>query len=350
MTQHHPSIRTVVLAAHALFLGVALSYGCHSSSSGLQAGLDAATTDGEITGGGPASSGGAVGAGGFGGSALGGNGGTSSWVVPGTGGAVAGLISCKMGESACNDGIDNDGDGRIDAADPECVGPCDNDEGTFATGISGDNMDACKQDCFFDGNSGAGDDGCEWNLKCDPANPGANAAKSCPYDANFKNCPNTQSQQCIDFCRRLTPNGCDCFGCCAVPWNGTTRTIMLAAGCTAASFGDPTKCPLCTQNPSCINTCGKCEICVGKPAPDPGCVIPPPGTPVGTGGTTGTGGTSGTGGTTGTGGTSGTGGTGGTTEPPVDQPCPTGVTYCGNGGACPGGSYCQTGCCVQWIL
>ena len=36
--------------------------------------------------------------------------------------------------------------------------PLDNDESSFATGIPGDNMDACKQDCFFDGNSGMGDD------------------------------------------------------------------------------------------------------------------------------------------------------------------------------------------------
>ena len=28
--------------------------------------------------------------------------------------------------------------------------------GPFATGISGDNMDACRQDCFFDGDSGMG--------------------------------------------------------------------------------------------------------------------------------------------------------------------------------------------------
>ena len=38
----------------------------------------------------------------------------------------------------------------IDLADPECVGAADNDEATYATGISGDNIDACKQDCFFD--------------------------------------------------------------------------------------------------------------------------------------------------------------------------------------------------------
>ena len=125
-------------------------------------------------------------------------------------------VGCaNLGVMACGDGKDNDGDGLIDAEDPECSGPCDNDEGSFATGIPGDNMDACKQDCFFDGNSGSGDDKCEWNLKCDPKSPGANLAKACPYDPNAS-CPTDQVQGCKDYCLTRTPNGCDCFGCCQV--------------------------------------------------------------------------------------------------------------------------------------
>ena len=101
-------------------------------------------------------------------------------------GGAGGLAGGKLGITQCSDGLDNDGDGKIDLADPECVSPLDNDESSFATGIPGDNKDACKQDCFFDGNSGMGDDGCEWQLKCDPANTGAGAAASCPYDSTFK--------------------------------------------------------------------------------------------------------------------------------------------------------------------
>src|SRR6185295_16580865 len=120
----------------------------------------------------------------------------------GAGGVGGGKI--PIGQTQCSDGIDNDGDGKTNYNDPECVGPLDNDEGTFATGIPGDNMDACKQDCFFDGNSGMGDDGCDWNLKCDPANtnPG-----QCMYDSKFNNCSAQQSQKCINNCRKLTPNG-----------------------------------------------------------------------------------------------------------------------------------------------
>jgi len=100
----------------------------------------------------------------------------------GSGGAggITGIDGGKIpvGMTQCSDGIDNDMDGKTDYNDPECVGPLDNDESTYATGIPGDNIDACKQDCFFDGNSGMGDDGCEWNLKCDPANPGASATRA----------------------------------------------------------------------------------------------------------------------------------------------------------------------------
>ncbi len=40
--------------------------------------------------------------------------------------------------------MDNDGDGLVDGFDPECTGPFDDDEATFATGIPGDNKDPRK--------------------------------------------------------------------------------------------------------------------------------------------------------------------------------------------------------------
>jgi hypothetical protein len=357
-------------AGGAILGGIAVRGGSSTSYGGMVAG--SSTANGGMVAGshdaggfadvpvGGSSDAGAIASGGTSGSSSD-AGSTSSWGTAGTGGdgstgsVVPGGFSCPVTPSACNDGVDNDGDGLIDAQDPECVGPCDNDEGTFATGIPGDNIDACKQDCFFDGNSGQGDDGCDWNLKCDPRSPGADAAKACPYDPNFKNCPTTQSDKCIKFCQRITPNGCDCFGCCKVPWNGSTVTIMLAANCSAASYGDPSKCPACTQNDSCTNPCGKCEICLGKPQPDPGCVLPPPGTPVGNpdsgaggaGGSSGAGGAGGSSGAGGAGGSSGAGGTGGSSgTPPDDLPCGPNTVYCGNGGTCPSGQFCLTGCCT----
>jgi len=341
------------LALVAMLAGGAIVAGCGSKSNGTGTGGTGGGSGGATAGttgaGGSAGAAGA-GAGGSAGAAGAGTGGSAGAAGSGAGGATTGGtggtgtiigITCEVGTTTqCNDGMDNDGDGKIDLADLECVHPCDNDEATFGTGISGDNMDACKQDCFFDGNSGQGDDGCNWDLRCDSANPGGNAAKACPYDPNKNNCPTMQSAKCIKNCSKLAPNGCDCFGCCAVQTGGTTVNVLLGSGCTADKFGDPAVCARCTQSTTCVNPCDTCEICLGRPVPtDPSC-FPPPAD-----------GGAGTGGSGGAGGSSGTGGTGGT-PPPV---CPANVTTCGPGGqvavdACPAGFYCQTGCCVGFTI
>jgi hypothetical protein len=161
----------------------------------------------------------------------------------------------------CGDCIDNDNDGKVDAEDVECVNPCDDDEGSFATGIPGDGMDACKQDCFFDGNSGAGDDKCQWNLKCDPANPGA---PKCSYDANF-NCP-AQANMCLQVCK--PPTGCDCFGCCSVYVEGELHDILLGdADCSIDNFD---QCAPCTKAEDCSPEECKpelCKPCINQPLP-----------------------------------------------------------------------------------
>ena len=239
----------------------------------------------------------------------------------GAGGLGGGKI--PIGQTQCSDGIDNDGDGKIDYNDPECVGPLDNDEGTYATGIPGDNVDSCKQDCFFDGNSGMGDDGCDWQLKCDPLTNNA----SCPYDQAYAQSHQSecslsasQSQTCIDNCRKLVPNGCDCFGCCAVP--GASTPIRLATTCTTKDFADPTKCPPCTQVTQCMTPCGHCDYCIGKDTLPADCT-PDGGVDAGKDGGT-----------------------------PYN--CPTGYTACGQYGVdpsmCPPDTGCVTGCCRPIVI
>jgi hypothetical protein len=280
-------------------------------------------------GGGATGSGGSATTGGGGSATTGGGGSTTTGggggatgsggtTTTGTGGS-SGTPTCNPNGPQCFNCKDDDGDGFIDAADPECTGPLDNDESSFATGIPGDNSDPCKQDCFFDGNSGQGDDGCIWDFRCDPLSPGANAAHACPYDPNYHNCPTSQSSMCLAVCQRVTPNGCDCFGCCLIP--GAPNAIYLSSTCTAKDFADPTKCPPCTQQTSCINTCGHCEICVGKPTLPPDC-FPDGGTSSPDGG-----------------GDAGI----------INTNC-EGYVYCGPGGVdpanCPANSYCITGCCI----
>ena len=230
------------------------------------------------------------------------------------------LVGSDGTSPQCANCKDDDGDGLIDWLDPECAGPLDNDEKTFGTGIPGDNVDACKQDCFFDGNSGAGDDKCEWNLKCDPKN--TSAASTCQYDPNFKNCPKTQADQCKKFCAALTPNGCDCFGCCTVTFNGTSKDVMLSPTCSVADINDPTKCAACTKNTDCQNDCGPCELCLGKTTIDPSCTPPPP-----DGGTD-----------------------AGQPDPLGGQTCSIeGAQACNAQAPCPIGTYCVTGCCIQIV-
>ncbi|HLV22616.1 MAG TPA: hypothetical protein VKZ49_17115, partial [Polyangiaceae bacterium] len=223
--------------------------------------------------------------------------------------------------------------------DPECTGALDNDEDSFATGIPGDNTDACKQDCFFDGNSGAGDDGCNWDLRCDSASPGEHTPKACPYDPNFKNCPETQSQKCLDSCGTFTPNGCDCFGCCTVFVEGVGHDVLLLPTCQAENIDDEQACPRCTKVAACDNPCGECEYCLGK-APDPSCEPP------GTGGAGGAGGGGGGAAGSGAAGGPGTGGSAGSGQ------CPDGVTPCtpGDSSGCASDEYCLTGCCSKIIV
>ena len=182
-------------------------------------------------------------------------------------------LDCGGATYACGNGIDDDKDGLTDLEDPECTGPCDDDESSFATGLPGDNMD-CKQDCFFDGNSGQGDDGCIWNLRCDPENPGANIG--CEYTGN-NNCENESQaswdQECIDFCLPFVPPGCDCFGCCIVDTPEGEITVFLNSDESGeCSLDNLEACESCTFNDDCGNPCdGECELCFGQDELPPEC-------------------------------------------------------------------------------
>jgi hypothetical protein len=213
----------------------------------------------------------------------------------------AGVIQCGKHACACSNTLDDDGDDLLDGDDNECIGPADDDELSFATGSEQDRESAC-QDCFFDGNSGAGGDGCRRASSCataGDARSGSGACKSCDV-----------TPQCAERCRPLTPNGCDCFGCCEVHLDdGQVVDVMLRTGCSLASLADLDVCQRCTKAPECENPCEACELCLGKgPADLPSqCAGSPPACADG--------------------------------EPSCDpqRPCPTEL-------------YCQWGCCLPVLL
>jgi len=214
----------------------------------------------------------------------------------------------------CGNCMDDDADGLVDALDPDCLGPCDNDEAGLSTGLVGNQSAACKQDCYFDGDAGPGNDKCQWSHACDrlsvaPDYPPSGEAR-CKYGSSMGvDCAGleaAQPQACLEACLPVVPNGCDCFGCCELP-SGSNHYHFIGAGsgaqgCQRDDLDNPKTCPPCTPVPSCFNDCAKCETCVDK-APDPSC------------------------------GSNGA--------------CPVGERSCSADAPCDTGDYCVTGCCVR---
>lgn len=232
----------------------------------------------------------------------------------GTGDGPTPPAGCMPGGPECNNCLDDDNDGTIDGFDIECTSALDDDEATFATGIPGDNMDTVNQDCFFDGDSGAGNDGCNIHVCC---LLGAPDQASCPFGANQYDpaeCDDPQTVQCQTVCGALTPPGCDCFGCCTVcdPATNICYDIITnpatAPDCDATTLADPVACPRCTKVVNC-----------GTPCDPEGCILCP-----------------------------------GQTEddlPPecMNAECPKGQQTCGTEVACPTGQFCTNGCCIDGI-
>lgn len=326
---------------------------------------DTTTPNGTSTGGTAGSSSGDGGTAGNGGSTSGGAGGAAGSDAGTAGsGAWSGMdggfvqAACEGHIYLCGDTIDNDGDGLVDWQDPDCLGPCDNSENGLNLGIPGGDGPDCTVDCYWDSNSGTGNDGCYWNHQCDPLSVAPNYfpeswnGAKCAHDPKA-NTPGTslscddllknQPESCLKMCPQLTPNGCDCFGCCVLykegkeygpVWlgtedgNGNFTCQLDKLGAMPQSEQDKA-CAPCTQvQNECYNGCGKCEICIGKTIDD----LPPECFPPVDGGTD--------------------------ADPPPDSgsdsgtpplQCPDGVQPCGLPGQalCEVGWSCITGCCVQ---
>jgi hypothetical protein len=321
------------LASSFVFLGLLLGGGCSGSDDSDGGGDGGSSADGGVVGGAAGLGGAAGSGGGSAGSATGGSATGGSATGGASGGGPCVPATCQGHQYKCGDCQDNDGDGKIDWADPDCFGPCDDNEDGFSGLIPGQTNQPCMHDCYFDQDGGSGNDTCYWDHRCDSLEP----ETGCAYSASTLvvgpappwSCDQalkTQKQSCLDFCGPLVPNGCDCFGCCNVPgaptpiWLGTGTEGTGAGTCTLADVADPSKCAPCTIVTGCFNDCKHCELCLGKTELPPDC------------------------GAGGTGGSAGAGGTGGSCPAPE---CPSGVQPCGVDclEPCPAGFYCLTGCC-----
>jgi hypothetical protein len=121
--------------------------------------------------------------------------------------------------------------------------------------------------------------------------------------------------------------------------------VEISSTCTYADVDDPQKCPVCIPNAACENTCGHCELCIGKTELPADCMN------TGTGGSTGAGGASSSGGAVSSGGAAGSAGSGGYAGQCIVPTCDTGAQGCGVACApsCLPGWYCLTGCCIPYL-
>lgn len=247
-----------------------------------------------------------------------------------------GPITCQGHLYQCGDTIDNDGDGLADDADPDCLGPCDNNEGGLWLAIPGGDSAPCSLDCYFDQDQGGGNDHCAWDHRCDPLEPDPN--RLCMYrdpPPPSAQCPDPQDPRCETVCGPLVPNGCDCFGCCNLPAGGD-RWVFIGSvdgdgnpTCTLDEASNDAACHPCTPVANCLNPCGACELCLGRTELPPECLPPPPVDA----------------GTLPDGGPAPSPDSG--TPPPT---CMDGRQSCGVPGAdpCPAGYFCLTGCCTYF--
>jgi hypothetical protein len=223
-------------------------------------------------------------------------------------------VACGASYRRCGNCQDDDGDGAIDARDPDCLGPCDDSEAELGTGTASRVTGSCRTDCYFDRNSGSGNDGCSWSYDCDPRSVAPDffptGSSMCEFDPSDRSCDPGALSACEGSCLPLTPNGCDCFGCCELP-AGSNSFIWLGAAsdqkqCELATLADPSACKPCTPVPSCQNTCEECELCVGKSSLPASC------------------------------------------SPGAGPACPAGTNSCdpNASGGCGAFEYCITGCCI----
>lgn len=139
-------------------------------------------------------------------------------------GAACVVRACRGKVMACGNCVDDDADGLVDALDPDCWGECDDSEVVWG-GLLCNN-----QSCFFDRDCGLGND---------------------------------------QGCASLTPNGCDCHGCCEIEGRDEpvflgTRQQTQQPTCSSSVALEPSLCASCVLDEQCFNPCDSGEPCFNQ--------------------------------------------------------------------------------------
>jgi hypothetical protein len=186
------------------------------------------------------------------------------------------IIPCGGSIFQCGNGIDDDGDGLADSWDPDCLGPCDNNEEGLYHNLpgGGSGEGSCTIDCYFDENSGSGGGDCEWDVRCDPLSPGAEwQGSNCSYSPTKVKNPDcntaandqyTANENCQSNCEWRTPNGCDCFGCCLFPTETNPNRYLFIGSKDSSGNKLCTLADAQTENPVHCDECTPVPSCLNE--------------------------------------------------------------------------------------
>lgn len=105
-------------------------------------------------------------------------------------------VKCAGKIYQCGNGIDDDGDGKIDSRTPSTP-PCDDSEKSYQTNLPGQNRLQVR--LLLGRQQRRRRRQGEWNLKCDKLNPGASVG-CVLYDPAYKMCSLMMPPQCLNFC------------------------------------------------------------------------------------------------------------------------------------------------------
>ena len=203
-----------------------------------------------------------------------------------SGGTGGGKI--PVGQTQCSDGIDNDGDGKIDYADPECVGAARQRRELVRDRHPGRQRRRLQAGLLLRRQLGHGrrrlrvaaQVRSDEHERAVPVRPGVRPVST----RTSARCRRRSRRAASTTARSWSRTAATASAAASVP--GAPTPIRLVATCTAEGLRQSRRSArACTQVTQCMTPCGHCDYCIGKdtlPAdctPDPTAARPTPARP-----------------------------------------------------------------------